>query len=353
MSSPTAPPVPEKTTLDLSQDSATQALYRAAIGPLNRDYYLPLFSGFEITSKIALQWNTAASLYTLNWMVFRRLWRAALLYVGALAIGLLLVFGVGRAMFHLPTELELGLAILILILSFVVPGLLGNTWLHSDCRQRMAQALNQTTSLQQACDRLAAQSSSRNRFLGLIAINVAAISVVTGHLLTRNDVPEIKDPPPLPITQTAPPAPTPLPVLPEASPAVPAALQPEPAPAASAPTVEPIPTPQPPPPEPAPRQPAATVIESTPAPTVRSKSVRPTTTAAFYVNVGLFANEDNANKAHQRLKDAGLTVQTDTLNMSKGERFRVRVGPFDNRAGADKAARAVRALGLDAIVHQP
>jgi cell division protein FtsN len=39
--------------------------------------------------------------------------------------------------------------------------------------------------------------------------------------------------------------------------------------------------------------------------------------------------------------------------MSKGERFRVRVGPFENRAGADKAARAVRALGLDAIVHQP
>lgn len=74
MPSSPAPPVADKTTLDMSKESAIQALYRATIGPLNIDDYLPFFSDFEATVNRALRWNTAAGLYTLNWMVFRRLW---------------------------------------------------------------------------------------------------------------------------------------------------------------------------------------------------------------------------------------------------------------------------------------
>ena len=93
MPSPSVPTVADKITLDASQESATQALYRAAIGPLNSDYYLPIFGGFESTSKLALRWNTAASLYTLNWMLFRRLWTAALVYSSAVLGGILVVLG--------------------------------------------------------------------------------------------------------------------------------------------------------------------------------------------------------------------------------------------------------------------
>ncbi|WP_210546437.1 SPOR domain-containing protein [Rhodoferax sp. PAMC 29310] len=357
MPSPTLPPVPNKTTLDLSADSATQALYKAAIGPLNRDYYLPIFSGYESTSKIALQWNTAASLYTLNWMIFRRLWSAALIYAGALATSLFVIFGVGRAIFSPSTDIELGLAIVILTLSFVVPGLFGNSWLHTDCRQRMARALSQTTSLAQACDRLAAESSSRNRFLGLIAMNLAAISAVAGHFLAGNDLEQPPHPSPLPVTETATVAKEPN--LSSASPALPAMPGADPVPALAATvsvaetTPNPVlPAPPPPMPEPAVTQPVAVAIEAQPLKVIKPTQTKPAAEVIYYVNVGLFSNTDNAERVHQRLKDDGMAVKTDTLNMANGQRSRVRVGPYPTRLAADAAARSVRAMGLDAIVRQ-
>ncbi len=349
MPSPHVPPVADKTTLDTSRESATQALYRAAIGPLNADYYLPIFSGFESTTKIALRWNTAASLYTLNWMLFRRLWRAASIYVGALVGTTLLVFGLGRLVFNLSTELELVLAIAMLMLSFVLPGLFGNTWLHADCRQRMAQALNHTTSLQQACDRLAAQSSSRNRFLSLIAINLATIGAVAGHFLTGDNPQQISEPPPSPITETAL-TPAMLGVS-DVSVALPVAQAPEPAPVV-APTIEPDPTPVAITPEPAPVQAEAVVTDPQPAQTIQSVKNGKSVTAPYYVNVGLFANADNAKRAHQRLKAAGLPVTTTALNTTKGQRSRVRVGPYSSNAAANEAARSILALELDAVVRQ-
>lgn len=344
MPSPTARPVADKTTLDTSQESATQALYRAAIGPLNIEYYLPLFSGFESTAKVALKWNTAASLYTLNWMMFRRLWGAAFVYACSVGGGALVGFGLGRLVFQLSTEIELGLAILMLLLSFVVPGWLGNTWLHADSRRRMAQALNQSSTLKQACDRLRAQSSSRNRFLGVVAINFALISVGLGLYWRADGAVEMKDTPPLPVTQSPPwPKPSPLNDL----------KSPEPLEAVIQTPVE-----SPPPAEPvlAPALPMAqAVVEPTPRAPSSSRSTNAVATVKavstrYYVNVGLFSNAGNAERAHQRLKEEGLPVTTETVSLSKGKRSRVRVGPFPNRSEAEAAAHSIRALDLDAVV---
>jgi cell division protein FtsN len=73
----------------------------------------------------------------------------------------------------------------------------------------------------------------------------------------------------------------------------------------------------------------------------------------FHVNVGLFADENNARNAHTKLLDAGLASVSQEFSTAKGKRTRVRVGPFATRAEADTAADKIRALGLDAIVIQP
>lgn len=349
MPSPHAPPVADKTTLDTSRESATQALYRAAIGPLNADYYQPIFSSFESTTKISLRWNTAASLYTLNWLVFRRLWRTAFIYFAILAGAMLLIFGLARLVFNLSSEVELVLLIATLMLSFVLPGLFGNAWLHADCRQRMAQALSHTTSLQQACERLAAQSSSRNRFLTLIAINLAAISAVAGHFLTGNNLQQSNEPPPLPITQTAP-APA-MSAVSDESTTLPVVQDPKPAPVVAL-AIEAEPTPVPTAPEPVPVQAEVAKTEAPPTQTTPAVKSSKSAAAPYYVNVGLFANADNAERAHLRLKAAGLPVTTTALTSATGQRSRVRVGPYPSRAAANEAASAIRALELDAIVRQ-
>ena len=348
MPSPFAPAVADKITLDTSKESATQALYRAAIGPLNTDYYLPIFSGFELTAKLTLRWNTAAGLYTLNWMVFRRLWTAAWVYACVVLGGVLAVFGLGRLIFQFSTEMGVALGFFMLLLSCVVPGLLGNTWLHTDSRRKMAQTLSQSATLQEACATLRAQSSSRNRFLGIVSINLILISVGLGLYWKLEGAAGVKTISPLPVTERQPLSkPLPLIDLTSAEPPNPSADA-APAPALPLPVSAPPPPPSilTPPSTPAP----APLPPSTPAPAAKPIAAKPSSLPSYYINVGLFANAENAAKVQQRLENAGMPVTTTVLALPKGNRSRVRVGPFSGRAAADEAVRAVKALGLDAVI---
>ena len=352
MPSPFAPAVADKITLDTSKESATQALYRAAIGPLNNDYYLPIFSGFELTAKMTLRWNTAAGLYTLNWMVFRRLWAAALVYACAVLGAILVVFGLGRLIFQFSTEMGVALGFFMLLLSCVVPGLLGNTWLHTDSRRKMAQALSQSSSLQEACAKLRAQSSSRNRFLAIVSINLILISVGLGLYWKLEGAAGVKTISPLPVTERQSLSkPLPLIDLTSAEPiaaAIQTASEPPHPSAEAAPAPElPLPASAPlstPPPLP------LTLPPSFPAPAAKPIAAKPSSLPSYYVNVGLFANADNAAKVHQRLENAGMPVTTTVLALPKGNRSRVRVGPFSGQPAADEAVRDVKALGLDAVI---
>lgn len=70
----------------------------------------------------------------------------------------------------------------------------------------------------------------------------------------------------------------------------------------------------------------------------------------LYINVGLFADKDNAKRAQARLQQAGLPVTVQPVKRSDGRHLqRVRVGPFASAAQANAAVAKVRALGLDAV----
>ena len=88
--------MPDATSLDTGPVSATADLYRAAIGKVSTDFYQRVFTQFESAERAGPTWNWAAALLTVNWMVFRQLWAAALLYVGAVVVALVSVLGLGR-----------------------------------------------------------------------------------------------------------------------------------------------------------------------------------------------------------------------------------------------------------------
>ena len=75
--------------------------------------------------------------------------------------------------------------------------------------------------------------------------------------------------------------------------------------------------------------------------------------AKFLINVGLFADVNNARNAYTKLQDAGLPALSQELQSAKGLRTRVRAGPFESQAEADSAAEKIRALRLDAAVVKP
>ena len=73
----------------------------------------------------------------------------------------------------------------------------------------------------------------------------------------------------------------------------------------------------------------------------------------YFVNVGLFAVTENAERAHAKLLEAQLPSMLKELKSTKGPQTRVRVGPFDSKQDAQEAVEKIKALQLDAIIVQP
>jgi cell division septation protein DedD len=86
----------------------------------------------------------------------------------------------------------------------------------------------------------------------------------------------------------------------------------------------------------------------------RKSSNKPSTEERpFYINVGLFADDDNARRAYGKLRVAGLPALRQRVHAKNGQLTRVRVGPLDSQAQAEAAAEKIRALQLEAIIVQP
>ena len=397
-------------SLDSTSDNAMTALSRLALGPVHTDHYLAVFERFDDAGRTRTTWNWAACLFTLNWMVFRQLWGAALVYVAAAEGLALLVFGLGRSFLQWPQGVDWGVLGTVALMAFVVPGLYGDAILYADIRKRVARALAASRTVPEACVLLEKQASSRKRLQALVLINLmlAGAAALLYLVLPLNSVKPLAMEPSVTVAQataattnaavtaaaaassaltSAAPALAP-PAAPQVSKVAPPAAQE----AADAPgrdtTQEPVasaPAPAPPPPRTTGEAPAKTtstaarreVASSRPAPPVKSKtpvraapaasvaSATPAASAAsatpaagatvgaasgYYINVGLFADEANARKAQARLLNEGFPAFRQELNNSNGRRIRVRVGPYESRAQADRAAKAIRTMALDAVV---
>lgn len=54
--------------------------YRAVLGPKNQDYYMEHFFRFDDERKMGPSWNWAAFLVTFYWLLYRKMWRSAVIY---------------------------------------------------------------------------------------------------------------------------------------------------------------------------------------------------------------------------------------------------------------------------------
>jgi len=70
----------------------------------------------------------------------------------------------------------------------------------------------------------------------------------------------------------------------------------------------------------------------------------------FAVQATATANEASARELAERLKKAGLTPYTETIDTAEGTRFRVRVGPYGSREDADRARARLKGMGINGNV---
>lgn len=397
---------PATLSLDLSDESATTALFRAAIGPVGAHHYLPVFARFDLADRAGSGWNWVACLCTLSWMVFRRLWGAALLYVGVLVGVVLLAAALVGLVLEVPEQVQWGIGLALLLAACVVPGAWGDAWLYDHCRTRMARALAASTSWSDAVALLDREALTPSRAWWLALVYLVVLGALAGVVWA---LPESQ----LPASSPVPGADAPrvpaqaasTPVLAGAAavgaasaaaatvPLAPASASASASAAASVSHAVPAPAPSPasaPAPAsvplpaslaaPAPAS-AARSATSIPAPIASSAALRagpPATTASaptvstpapskaatpvsgeesgqrYIVNIGLFAVDANARKAAAALRGAGVKLLVQELQTSSGKRTRVRAGPYESLAEAGAAADTVRALGLEAqVVRQP
>lgn len=452
----TAPPL-------LSADNPLMPrLYQAAIGPLQTAYYQQQFERFDALGKSLPSWNWAAGCCTLGWMALRGLWRHAAVYAGVLLAVVALWWALGLNQL-LPRPAALALALLLVLLAVLLPGLGGNALYHRAVRERTMQALTQSRTLSEAMAQLETQAPTPTRLQwattghALSALLVAALvwGLSTGSSPSARAARPAHTGPTQQDTARALAAlsPTPAPANPAASTAeaAPAATDAAPASVDSAPADSSA-TSSPPPsaPEtsmastaagaavaaaataiapsaaanavaatpvsaasaaPAPETPALT--PPAPAKTAkadkadkakadkaekagkaeRAKEKARDKTAAdkssdksgdkassktdkagktdksdkseperkraaagktalqpgkYYLNSGIYAQADNAQRVTRRLREAGHPVFTQSLESSKGEVTRIRVGPFDSRAQAEAAASKIQGMKLEA-----
>lgn len=170
--------MPTPTALDNTDEHSTTALYRAAVGEVNSAYYLPLFERFEAADRAGLSWNGSAALYTLNWLAFRQLWHAALVYVGVLVMLALSIFGIGRLLFQFSDTTQWALAGGLVLLSVLLPGLAGNAVLHAATRKRMEAALQAAHTVSEACTLLHSKAPKRKGLIAQMLANVLALGLL-------------------------------------------------------------------------------------------------------------------------------------------------------------------------------
>jgi DedD protein len=103
-------------------------------------------------------------------------------------------------------------------------------------------------------------------------------------------------------------------------------------------------------PKPEPKQeanPSAPVAEPKPAQAAPAVAVKKEPAKETYVvQVGTYANPDNAKQAYKKITAAGIHAYTETIKMAGGNKTRVRAGPFATREAAEKANDKLKGIGL-------
>ncbi len=349
-------PAPARPASGAADEAPTRRLYRAALGPVGVERYLTVFDGFDAAGRRGLVWHPAAAFLTLGWMVFRRLWVEALVYtlVVALCVGLgLWAWPIVEAW---PPGVRWGLAAALVLALVLAPGLTGYGRVHRQVQRRLIRAVGAARSLDEARGALGRQASSRGWLWAVVGTHVVCLMGAFLLLSDRIWPPEASGP----VSQVPAVASSPAPVLPAQPPIDAADTHEEPLQEAPAPAVSDDPRPDTPETPAVAGSDAVEAVRVGPAPELAParalvaaeppRPAAPERLGDWAINVGLFANPDNAQRAHARLLEAGLPASVEELAYPRGVRWRVRSGPFSEQAEAEEAAQRIRGIGLDAAV---
>jgi len=162
-----------------TSDSQTE-LYKAVVGSKNQDYYLRHFSRFEGQGKTGTSWHWPAFFLTFYWLLYRKMWRQALLYFFAPYLVLILIFALSALAGKVSANV-MGIANGVFFISmFVLPPIYANAFYFRHCKNKIAEAAASSPDLQNQLGALSSKGgTSRIAFiLMFIFIFLAVIGIL-------------------------------------------------------------------------------------------------------------------------------------------------------------------------------
>lgn len=159
-----------------SSDGAGNAAeyYKAILGPVNQDYYLDIFSGFDRDEAVSATWHWPAFYATFFWLLYRKMWREALIYFLA-PILLMPMLGVIGGTFLV----TLGYMLYAMGIVFWLP-VYANALYYKHCKKQIAAVSASSGDVQQQLSALSARGGtvSAARMGGVVLASVVVLGII-------------------------------------------------------------------------------------------------------------------------------------------------------------------------------
>ncbi|MGA8864304.1 MAG: pilin [Gallionella sp.] len=159
-----------------------EAYYKAVLGPKNQYYYLDRFARFDAEGKTSATWHWPAFFVTFYWLLYRKMWLAALGYFFLPSLLFWLVRGIMAAATHGPAYMLVGAWNLVYSAGILfLPPMYANALYYNHCKKKIAAARAASADTQMQLGELSDRGGTSNiaiiillffvffAFLGIVA----------------------------------------------------------------------------------------------------------------------------------------------------------------------------------------
>ena len=174
-------------------DEVTRENFRAILGPKNQEYYLQRFEEYEANGKTTIGWHWPAFFITFYWLLYRKMWLAALLYF-ILPYVCTSLLGLVSSLLGASGAPMMGIGYLLYILAILLlPPMFANTLYYRHCQGKIRKAEALHSERQRQLGYLSAKGGTSSIILfvvlivGFIAVIgiLAAIAIPAYHDYTQ------------------------------------------------------------------------------------------------------------------------------------------------------------------------
>jgi hypothetical protein len=159
---------------------STTEYYKAILGPVNQDYYLDMFAGFDRVGAVSVTWHRHAFVASFFWLLYRKMWREALIYFLAPCLLMPLLGLIGGTFL-----VTLGYVLYTVGIVFWLP-MYANALYYKHCKKQIAMVFASSGDVQQQLGELSARGGTGNVARMGVAALVSVVVLVILAIITMS-----------------------------------------------------------------------------------------------------------------------------------------------------------------------